>query len=101
MNRRAFAAGIALILAAPCTAAGQTPGNVRRVGIIHQGGPYEGLVDGLRQGLRELGVEEVVLEIRETSDLKAVEEAARDLERGKVDLIYTVATSVTIAAKRA
>jgi putative ABC transport system substrate-binding protein len=62
------------------------------------------VVDGLRQGLRELGLEDgktIVLDIRPTSDLKAVEEAARDLERGKVDLIYTVATSVTIAAKRA
>jgi putative ABC transport system substrate-binding protein len=63
------------------------------------------LVDGLRQGLRELGLEEgkrIVLDIRDTKgDLKGVEEAARDLERGKVDLIYTVATSVTIAAKRA
>src|SRR5262245_27662809 len=104
MNRRAFAVGIAWLLAAPCTPAGQTLGNVRRVGISHQGGPYEGLVEGLRQGLRELGLEEgkhIVLEIRTTSDLKAVEQAARDLEREKVDLIYTIATSVTIAAKHA
>jgi ABC-type uncharacterized transport system substrate-binding protein len=63
------------------------------------------LVDGLRQGLRELGLKEgkhIVLDIRDTKgDLKGVEEAARDIERGKVDLIYTVNTSVTIAAKRA
>jgi putative ABC transport system substrate-binding protein len=99
--------GVALmlgLLAAPYAAGGQTPGKVYRVGIIHLGGPYHVLVDGLRQGLRELGLEEgkhIVLDIRATSDLKAVEEAARDLERGNVDLIYTVATSVTIAAKRA
>jgi putative ABC transport system substrate-binding protein len=95
---------VVAVLAAPLAAEGQTPGNVRRVGIIHQGGPYEVLVDGLRQGLRELGLEEgknLIVDIRATSDLKAVEEAARDLERGNVDLIYTVATSVTVAAKRA
>jgi putative ABC transport system substrate-binding protein len=99
--------GVALMLglfAAPCAVGGQTPGNVRRIGVIHRGGPYEVVVDGLRQGLRDLGLEDgkhIVLDIRASSDLQAVEEAAKDLERGKVDLIYTVATSVTIAAKRA
>src|SRR2546426_10477515 len=81
-------------LIAPYAAGGQTPGHVSRVGIIFSGGSYQVLVDGLRQGLRELGLEEgkyVVLDIRDTKgDLKTVEEAARDFERGKVDLIYTV-----------
>jgi len=75
------------------------------VGIIHFSGHHHVVVDGLRQGLRELGLEEgkhIVLDIREIKgDPKAVEEAARDLERGKVELIYTVTTQVTIAAKRA
>jgi putative tryptophan/tyrosine transport system substrate-binding protein len=75
-----------------------------RVGVILQGGPYYDAIDGLRDGLRELGFEEgkhFVLEIRDTKgDLKAVEEAARNLERDKVSLIYAVATSVTIAVKR-
>ncbi len=75
------------------------------MGIIHFSGHHHVVVDGLRQGLRELGLEEgkhIVLDIREIKgDLKAVEEAARDLERKKVDLIYTVTTSVTMAAKRA
>jgi putative tryptophan/tyrosine transport system substrate-binding protein len=101
--------GVALmlgLLAAPYVAEGQTPGRVHRVGIIHASGHHHVVVvDGLRQGLPELGLEEgkhLVLDIRETKgDLKAVEEAARDLERGKVDLIYTVTTPVTIAARRA
>ena len=63
------------------------------------------MYDGLRQGLRELGLEEgkhIVLDIRDTKgDLKAVGEAARDLERRKVDLICTGGASVTMAAKRA
>lgn len=88
----------------PYVAAGQTPGNVHRIGIIHFSGTHEAVVDGLRQGLRELGLEEgkqIALDIRQIKgDLKAVEEAARDLERGKVSLIYTATTPVTIAAKR-
>jgi putative ABC transport system substrate-binding protein len=63
------------------------------------------LIDGLRQGLRELGVEEgkhLILDIRDTkNDLKAAGEAARDLEAGKVALIFTVSTSITTEAKRA
>src|SRR5262245_23684080 len=93
------------LLVEPGDAGGQAPGSARRLGIIYQGGVYVAMVDGLRQGLRELGLEvdkHVVLDIRDThGDLKAVAAAAQDLERLKVDLIYTVATSVTIAAKRA
>jgi putative ABC transport system substrate-binding protein len=93
------------LLATPGGAGGQSSGSVRRIGVIHQGGVYAGAVEGLRQGLRDLGLEEdrhVVLDIRDTGgDLKAVSGAAKDLERRKVDLIYTVATSVTLAAKAA
>src|SRR5215468_11284691 len=93
------------LLVAPLAAEAQTTGDVHRVGIIHLSGEHRVVVDGLRQGLRELGLEEgkhLVLDIRETKyDPKAIEAAARDLERGKVDLIYTITTPVTIAAKRA
>ena len=78
---------------------------VYRIGLILEGGPYYAVVDGLKAGLRELRFEErkhFVLEIRDLKgDRKAAEEAARSLEQGKVDLIYAVATSVAIAAKRA
>ena len=78
---------------------------VYRVGVVLQGGPYSPAVDGLRDGLRELGLEEgkqFVLHVRDAKgDLKSVEAAARSLEGEKVDLIYAVATSVTLAAKRA
>ena len=76
---------------------------VYRVGVIHQGGPYKAVVDGLRDGLRQLGYEEgkqILLEIRDTkSDLKLVEEAARTFERERVNLIYVVTTSVATAVK--
>jgi putative ABC transport system substrate-binding protein len=78
---------------------------VYRVGVLLQGGQYSPAVDGLREGLRELGLEEgkqIVLDVRDAKgDLKAVEAAARSLEAEKVDVIYTLATSVTLAAKRA
>jgi hypothetical protein len=76
---------------------------VYRVGIIHQGGPYRAVVDGLRDGLQQLGYEEgkqILLDIRDTkSDLKLAEEAARIFEREKVNSIYTVTTLVTTAVK--
>jgi len=78
---------------------------VYRIGVILQGGPYYAAIDGLRDGLRELGLEEgkqFVLDVRDTKgDLTSVDAAARSLEEQKVDLIYTLATSVTLAAKRA
>ena len=58
---------------------------VYRVGVILPGSPWYEAVDGLRQGLKELGLEEgkhFVLEIRDAKgDVKAAEEAARNLER--------------------
>ena len=78
---------------------------VYRVGVITAGGVFYEIIDGLRVGLRELGFEEgkqFVLAIRDTKgDAKAAEEAARNFEQDKVNLIYTTQTSVTIAAKRA
>ena len=102
--------GLAVILTvsfilAPLAAEAQIPRNAPRVGIIYVSGHHQVVVDGLRQGLRELGLEEgkhFALDIRKTTgDPKAAEEAARDLERGNVDLIYTVTSQVTVAARRA
>ena len=74
-----------------------------RLGVILQGGQFFAVVDGLREGLRERGLVEgkqFALDVRDTAgDLKAVGEAARSLERRKVALIYSVATSVTLATR--
>ena len=106
MDRRALITIVSgSILAAPLAGLAQPSASVPRVGVIHHGGDWHLWLEGLRQGLRELGLEEgrhVVLDIRETKgDLKAVEVAARDLERGKVALLCTAATSVTLAVKLA
>ena len=78
---------------------------VYRVGVLLQGGPLYTIIDGLRDGLREMGFEEgrqYVLEIRDAKgDLKAAEAAARNLAREKVNLIYTLTTPVTTVAKDA
>ncbi len=93
------------ILSAPGGANAQPPAKVPRVGVILQGGEYYVMVEGFRVGLRELGLQEgkhFTLEIRDLKgDLKAAGRAARSLEREKVDLIYSIATSITLAVKQA
>jgi putative ABC transport system substrate-binding protein len=81
------------------------PAKPYRLGVILPGMHWQNIVDGLRSGLKDLGLEQgkqYVLEIRDTkADLKAAETAAQQLEQEKVSLIFTTRTSVTIAAKRA
>jgi putative tryptophan/tyrosine transport system substrate-binding protein len=107
MDRRTFIGSVAGgLLVMPLSAFAQAQqAKVYRVGVIHEGGPPNAAVDGLRDGLRELGFEEgkqYVLEIRDLKgDRKAVEAAARSLEREKVDLIWAISTSVTTLVKRA
>jgi putative ABC transport system substrate-binding protein len=106
MDRRAFISGMTVsVLAAPLAPEAQPAGKVYGVGVVLQGGPYHAAVDGLRDGLKELGFEEgtqYVLHLRDVrGDLTAVGEAARNLEREKVDLIYAVATGVSVSVQRA
>ncbi|HEY7320803.1 MAG TPA: ABC transporter substrate-binding protein [Candidatus Binatia bacterium] len=76
-----------------------------RVGVLVPGEAWYEIVDGLRVGLKQLGFEEgkqYVLLIRDwKGDAKAAEEAARQFEREKVNLLYTTSTNSTIAARRA
>lgn len=103
-SRRQFLIAASILLAAPLVAKAQTD-RIYRIGVVLQGGPYFSAIDGLRDGLQELGLEEgkqFVFHVRSAKgDLKAVETSARRLEEEKVDLIYALATSVTLAVKRA
>ena len=105
MKKNLFYLALIEILFAISSSADAQQAKVYRIGIITSGGARYATIDGLRVGLRELGLEErkqFSLTIRDTkSDMKAAEEAAKNFEQERADLIYTIATSVTIAAKRA
>ena len=77
---------------------------VFRVGVIHQGGPYKAVVNGLQDGLRQLGLEEgkqFSLNIRDSKgDLKVVEEAAKVFEKDRVNLIFAVTASAVTPVKQ-
>ena len=103
MRRKINGFFLCVTLFALCFSADAQQAKAYRVGIIYQGGPYKAVVDGLRDGLRQLGYEEgkqVLLEIRDTkSDLKLVEDAAKTFEQEKINLIYAVTTSVVTPVK--
>jgi putative ABC transport system substrate-binding protein len=106
-SKEASGFGLALfaMLFALCFSAEAGQAEVYRVGIIFHGGEWDAVVGGLRDGLKELGLEEkkhLTMEVRNTKgDVKAVDEAARSLERDKVNLLFSVATSVTLRARKA
>src|SRR5258706_6605152 len=103
MRRRTVIPLLVLVLASVQLAQAQQP-TVYRVGVIHEGGFCSVAVDGLKDGLRELGFAEgkqYVVELRDLKgNLNAVEDAARDLEREKVNLIYVLSTSPATVVKR-
>jgi putative ABC transport system substrate-binding protein len=106
--RRAFLATLASgLLAAPLAAEGQQAGKVWKLGYLDQGAtarskPY---VDGLKQGLHDLGWVEgrnILIEVRfaegRTDQLPGL---AAELVRLKVDVIVTSTTPAALAAKHA
>jgi ABC-type uncharacterized transport system substrate-binding protein len=105
LPRRAFIAGTLIALAGPLAADAQ-PARVFHVGVIIQGGPsYYPAVDGLREGLRELGLEDgkqLVLHVHDAKgDLRAVEAAARnpgELPIEQIDRIPFVVNAKTAKA---
>jgi ABC-type uncharacterized transport system substrate-binding protein len=66
----------------------------QRIGVLLPGGVQYETLDGLRQGLKESGWEEgkhFVLEIKDIKgDLALAEQAARNLEKDGVNLIYAM-----------
>jgi putative ABC transport system substrate-binding protein len=96
---------VAVVMLAVAVLADAQQPKVYRVGVVTAGGEWYAEIDGLRAGLKQLGFEEgkqFTLAIRDTKgNLKAAEEGARNLEKEKVNLIYTTQTSVTLATKRA
>src|SRR5512145_2125163 len=95
---------LSAILLVLCVSADAQQPKVYRVGVITAGGAWYEVIDGLRVGLKQVGLEErkhFTLAIRDTKgNAKTAEEAAKSLEQEKVNLIYTTQTSVTVLAKR-
>jgi hypothetical protein len=104
IDRRAFVAGMAAVMAAPHTAQAQQAGKLWRIGFLRNGPPPATFIEGLRHGLRDLGYVEgknIALEygLAETAD--QLPRAATDLLRRNVDVLLASGTPPTVAAKRA
>src|SRR6266550_5375347 len=94
---------IALTLMFVCSSWAQST-TVRRIGVLTPGGDFAPVLEGLRQGLAQLGYVEgrQVSFIVEDTKMEALEpvKAAMRLIATKPDLLVTVATSHTAAAKQ-
>jgi putative ABC transport system substrate-binding protein len=93
------------MLSALCYSASAQQPKVYRIGVLLPGEAWHETIEGFRVGLKQLGLEEgkqFTLLIRDMKgDMKAAETAARNLERERVDLLYTTSTNTSMAAKRA
>jgi putative ABC transport system substrate-binding protein len=105
MKNKIFVFVVATMVLAVVPTVQAQPKKPFRVGVVHEGGEFSQMVDGLNQGLRELGLEpgkDVLLDIRASEgDRTAAEKSARSLEETKIDLLYSVTSSVTVAVKGA
>ena len=107
MDRRAFLAGAAALIAAPRTAEAQHPEKLYRIGMLERTSTAINAanVDSFRQGLRDLGYVEgksFVIEYRSTDGRdERYPSLAAELVRLKVDLIVTRGTPAALAAKNA
>ena len=97
-----FAVLLCAILLAPWPSANAQQQKVQRIGVLSPGGPWYEAIDGLRGGLKEMGLEEgkqFTLVIRDMKgNPKEAEEAAKNFEQEKVNVIYALGTSAITAA---
>jgi len=86
-----------------CAAA--QPTKPYRIGVLFPGGAQYETLNGMRDGLKELGLEEgkqLILLIKDVKgDVTATEQAAKAFENDKVSLIYALTTSIITKAKAA
>jgi putative tryptophan/tyrosine transport system substrate-binding protein len=104
MRRREFIAGLAGATAWPVALKAQQPARVYRLGFLRNGSPPQTFVEGLRQGMRELGYVEgqnIRIEYGLAPSADELPAAAAELVRLDVDLIIASGTPPTVAAKNA
>jgi putative ABC transport system substrate-binding protein len=103
-SRRRLLGSMGFVLVAPAAVRAQSR-RVPRIGAVIHSGPYLSIAEGLRAGLKGLGVTEgrdFTLDLVDAKgDVKAIAEAARRFERERVELIYCAPTSAVIAVKKA
>jgi putative ABC transport system substrate-binding protein len=105
MDRRAFLAGSAVLLAAPLAAGAQQGGRVYRVAVLHLTSPPPPVVDAFRMAIRDLGwIEGQTLHI----DYRGADDRgehfdllAREIVSSRPDVIVTGTSGAAVAAKRA
>jgi putative ABC transport system substrate-binding protein len=103
VSKGLFYSAVCALFFALCSVLEAQQPKIHRVGVILPGGAWHDIIGGLRDGLKQLGLhdKQFSLTIRETKgDTNATEEAAKNFEREKVSLLYTAASSVTLAARR-
>ena len=106
MERRAFLAGAAALLAAPLAVEAQQPERVYRIGFLWDSPTaFPDAIEAFRQGLHDLGYIEgrnLVIEYRwAEGKSERMRELAEELVRLKVDVIMAPSSTYTEAAKRA
>src|ERR1700730_4371599 len=106
MRRREFIAGVGCAAAWPVVAgAQQSPGKIRRLGVLMPGAPPDPLVEAMQGRLRELGYVEgrdISFEFRwAEGKLGRLTQLASELPGLKVDLIVAFSTPAAIAAQKA
>src|SRR5215470_13911825 len=103
MNRRAFVTGLGAVLAAPLGAGAQRTDKLWRIGVLAQPPGLASFLDTFREGLRELGYTEnrnIVIDTRE-AEFGELPGLTNDLLRNHPDLLVTVFSAATRAAKQA
>src|SRR6476661_3177676 len=100
-----FCVGLQAVIFLMIGASAVRAAQVERIGVIHLGGVFSTVIDGLRVGLKEQGLEEgkqFRLDVHDLKgDAKSLGTVAQSLEREKAKLIYTIATPATTGAMQA
>jgi putative ABC transport system substrate-binding protein len=105
VHRRAFVIGGVAAVAAPLGAEGQQDEKARRVGVLSPETPPPGILEGFREGLRELGYVEgktITIELRHAEGRNdRLAAMAAELVRLRVHAILAINTPAAQAAKNA
>ncbi len=105
MRKSFFGLWAAVLLLATASISAAQPAKVFKIGALVPGDAWYEIIDGLKSGLKPLGLEEgkqFVLAVQDwQGDAKLAQAAAKKFEQDNVDLIYASSTGSTIAARRA